>query len=276
MFKPALFTTLVASITSIVSMVNAADLSGSARITPQDYYGLPTSALANNPPACGMPYNQLNLARITAVANMNTGSTCNLCLKVVNSANPSKFIYVLAVDLGGSGLDLSIPSFEYLFGQRYDASPASWTTVASSYCEGIYTPGKVNTNQGISGGSSPATTTTKKTTTKATTKTTTKSISKPKTTKPKTTKSKTTKPKTTSTKKSKTTKTKKTHTTKAKKTHTTKAKKTHITKAKKTHTTKTKTYTKGPWWKATKKAHTKKTSTRLHRSHGDEKRRQRY
>lgn len=54
-----------------------------------------------------MPYNQLNLARITAVQNMNTGTTCNLCLKVVNSANPSKFIYVLAVDLGGNGLDVS-------------------------------------------------------------------------------------------------------------------------------------------------------------------------
>ncbi|KAL9549951.1 hypothetical protein MBANPS3_004966 [Mucor bainieri] len=256
MFKSALFTTLAASVTL---MVNGANLSGSASITPQDYYGLPSSALANNPPACGMPYNELNLARITAVAKMDTGSTCNLCLKVVNSANPSKFIYVLAVDLGGSGLDLSIPSFEYLFGQRYDASPASWTTVASSYCEGIYTPGKVNNNQGVSGGSSPATTTTKSKTTKP--KTTTKSkTTKSKTTKPKTTtKSKTTKSKTT---KSKTTKSK---TTKSK---TTKTKKTHSTKTKKTHT-------KGPWWKTTKKAHTKKTkNTKSHRSHGDEKRRQ--
>ncbi|GAN11351.1 hypothetical protein MAM1_0557c10910 [Mucor ambiguus] len=266
MLKSSLFATLVASIASIV---NAADLSGSARITPQDYYGLPASALANNPPACGMPYNQLNLARITAVAKMNTGSTCNLCLKVVNSDNPSKFIYVLAVDLGGSGLDLSIPSFEYLFGQRYDASPASWTTVASSYCEGIYTPGKVNTNQGISGGSSPATTTTKKTTTttKSATKTTKSKTTKSKTTKSKTTKSKTTKSKTT---KSKTTKTTKPKTTKSKTTKTTKTKKTHTTKTKKTHT-------KGSWWKTTKNSRTKKTkNTRSHRSHGDEKKRQRY
>lgn len=72
------------------------------------FFDSAANALANNPPACGMPYNQLNLARITAVAKMNTGSTCNLCLKVVNSANPSKFIYVLAVDLGGSGLDVSL------------------------------------------------------------------------------------------------------------------------------------------------------------------------
>jgi len=37
MFKSALFTTLIAS---IASMANAATLSGSASITPQDYYGL--------------------------------------------------------------------------------------------------------------------------------------------------------------------------------------------------------------------------------------------
>ncbi|KAI8969105.1 hypothetical protein BDF20DRAFT_145052 [Mycotypha africana] len=130
-------------------VVNAGSLSGSAVITPQDYYGLPAKALANNPPACGMPYNQLNLALITAVEKMDTSSTCNQCLKVVNTRKPSVFIYVLAVDLGGSGLDLSIPAFNYLFNQSYDASPASWSTVDSSYCEGIYTPGKVNTRQGI-------------------------------------------------------------------------------------------------------------------------------
>ncbi|CAO3610356.1 unnamed protein product [Mucor fragilis] len=269
MFKSALVTTLVAS---IASMVNAADLSGSARITPQDYYGLPANALANNPPACGMPYNQLNLARITAVAKMDTGSTCNLCLKVVNSENPSKFIYVLAVDLGGSGLDLSIPSFEYLFGQRYDASPASWTTVASSYCEGIYTPGKINNNQGISGGSSPATTTTKKTTTKSATKTATKTTTKKttKTSTKSTTKTKTTKAKTTKTKTTKTKTKTKTKTTKTKKSKTTKTKKSKTTKTKKTHT-------KSAWWKTTKRSHAKKTkNSRSHRSHGDEKKRQRY
>lgn len=38
---------------------------------------------------------------------MNTKSTCNLCLKIVNSANPAKLIYALAVDLGGNGLDVN-------------------------------------------------------------------------------------------------------------------------------------------------------------------------
>ncbi|KAI8145101.1 hypothetical protein BJV82DRAFT_577348 [Fennellomyces sp. T-0311] len=152
----------------------AASLSGRGSITPQDYYGLPVNALANNPPACGMPYAELNLALITAVEAMDTGSTCNLCLKVTNG-DKSRSIHVLAVDLGGSGLDLSIPAFEYLFDQRYDASPATWETVDSSYCNGIWTPGKTNPNQGINGGTTtPApTTTTATTTTKATTTTTT-------------------------------------------------------------------------------------------------------
>ncbi|KAI8391785.1 uncharacterized protein BYT42DRAFT_558071 [Radiomyces spectabilis] len=155
----------------------AATLEGSANITPQDYYGLPAAALANNPPACGMPYNQLNLARITAVQNMRTDSTCNLCLKV-SSSQTGKSIYVLAVDMGGSGLDLSIPAFEYLFNQRYDASPAKWETVDDSYCTGIYTPGKKNPNQGIDAGSggsqtSPATTKTPTTTKTHAPKTTT-------------------------------------------------------------------------------------------------------
>lgn len=53
-----------------------------------------------------MPYNELNLARITAVQNMDTSTTCNLCLKVVNAEDTSKYVYVLAVDMGGSGLDV--------------------------------------------------------------------------------------------------------------------------------------------------------------------------
>lgn len=106
-----------------IAAVTASTLQGSHIITPQDYYGLrklsllfekhlfilfiAATALSNSPPACGMPYNQLNLARITAVQNMNLGSTCNLCLKVMNYVNTTKYIYVLAVDLGGNGLDVS-------------------------------------------------------------------------------------------------------------------------------------------------------------------------
>ncbi|KAI7882124.1 uncharacterized protein EV154DRAFT_523148 [Mucor mucedo] len=147
----------------VIATVTTSSLQGSHIITPQDYYGLPAAALANSPPACGMPYNQLNLARITAVQNMNTGSTCNLCLKIVNSMETTKFIYVLAVDLGGNGLDLSVPAFEYLFDQGSDPSPASWSTVNYSFCIGVYTPGKVNPNQGVHAGSIKSIKTTKQT-----------------------------------------------------------------------------------------------------------------
>ncbi|KAI9476282.1 MAG: hypothetical protein EXX96DRAFT_651948 [Benjaminiella poitrasii] len=255
---PSLIVTSLLNTIVSIAAVSAATLQGSSSITPQDYYGLPAAALANNPPACGMPYNQLNLARITAVQNMNTGSTCNLCLKVVNTNNPSKFIYVLAVDLGGSGLDLSIPSFEYLFDQRYDASPASWTTVDYSYCNGIYTPGQVNTNQGIdSANNSPSTTTTKATTT---TKSTT--ITKSTTTKTTKTTSKSTK---TTSKSTKTTTTKSTKTTSSKR---------RTTRSKSSRTSR-------PWWipsrnaaRTTTKDVQRRSSTYSRRVRGDRKRRQ--
>ena len=53
-----------------------------------------------------MPYAELNLALITAVQDMDTSSTCNLCLNVTNG-DESRSIYALAVDLGGAGLDVN-------------------------------------------------------------------------------------------------------------------------------------------------------------------------
>ncbi|SAM08038.1 hypothetical protein [Absidia glauca] len=146
-------------LTSIILSPVSAILSGSARITPQDYIGLPPVALANNPPACGMPYATLDLSRITAVQGLNKATDCNKCIKVVNTQDPSKYVYVLAVDLGGSGLDLSIPSFKKLFGQQYDASPASWAEADASHCAGIYSGGSPATTKKPT---TPATTTTKK------------------------------------------------------------------------------------------------------------------
>lgn len=66
---------------------------------------LASYALQTNPPSCGMPYAELNLALITAVQKMDNSATCNLCLKVSNE-DKSKSLYVLAVDLGGQGLDV--------------------------------------------------------------------------------------------------------------------------------------------------------------------------
>ncbi|CAO3610767.1 unnamed protein product [Cunninghamella blakesleeana] len=116
----------------------SAKLSGSYSITPNDYIGLPPQGLLNNPPACEMPYATLDLGRIVAVQALDKSTDCNKCLKIVNEQGD--YVYALAVDLGGQGLDLSTPSFKALFGQQYDATPATWSETAYSNCKGIYDP----------------------------------------------------------------------------------------------------------------------------------------
>ncbi|KAI8053997.1 hypothetical protein BDF22DRAFT_742969 [Syncephalis plumigaleata] len=119
-----------------VSRVEAA-MVGSAKITPHDYIGL-GPALLTNPPSCGMPYATLDISRITAVQAMDKSFECGTCLKVYNTLETDRFIYVLAVDTGGQGLDISIPSFDKLFGQKTDPAPASWAPTDSSNCKDIY------------------------------------------------------------------------------------------------------------------------------------------
>ena len=60
-----------------------------------------------------------------AVEALDKSTDCMKCLKVT-ATNTGKSIYVLAVDTGGQGLDISSPAFLELFGQKTDASPASW------------------------------------------------------------------------------------------------------------------------------------------------------
>ncbi|ORZ03831.1 hypothetical protein BCR43DRAFT_536603 [Syncephalastrum racemosum] len=126
---------------SVTTVALAVTLEGSATITPQDYESL--IGAVDNPPACGQPYSSLDLTRITAVEKMDRTKTCNLCLKVTNAVDTSKSVYVLAVDLGGVGLD------------RYDPSPATWTTVDDSHCAGIYNNGTSPATSPASSGSSP-------------------------------------------------------------------------------------------------------------------------
>ncbi|KAI8337083.1 hypothetical protein BC941DRAFT_426668 [Chlamydoabsidia padenii] len=80
-----------------------ASLSGSNWITPQVYVGLDHLDGAGAP-ACGMSYASLDLSRITAVQDLDLSTDCTKCIKVVNTRKPSKYVYVLAVDLGGAGL----------------------------------------------------------------------------------------------------------------------------------------------------------------------------
>ncbi|KAJ2809426.1 hypothetical protein GGI24_007204, partial [Coemansia furcata] len=48
------------------------------------------------------------------------------------------FVYVLAVDTGGRGLDLSKPSFGQLFDIDDGVGPAQWAPVSNSNCVGIW------------------------------------------------------------------------------------------------------------------------------------------
>ncbi|KAJ1664125.1 hypothetical protein IW140_004339 [Coemansia sp. RSA 1813] len=116
-------------------------LTGSGDVTYNDYEAISEADRATNPPSCGMPYAQLDLSRITAVEAMDTATDCGTCLKVTNTGDTSKTIYVLAVDTGGQGLDLSEPAFSQLFPLTDGMGSAEWSPVDSSYCAGIWNTG---------------------------------------------------------------------------------------------------------------------------------------
>ncbi|KAJ2686752.1 hypothetical protein H4R19_006686, partial [Coemansia spiralis] len=126
----------------VLAQLGACALSGSGIITYHDYQSLPLSAMMNNPPACGMSYAQLDMTRITAVQALDKSSDCGRCMKVGNAHDDTKFVYVLAVDLGGRGLDLSKPSFGKLFPLDDGVGPATWTPVDASLCHGIWSNGE--------------------------------------------------------------------------------------------------------------------------------------
>jgi len=107
---------------------------GSGVITPHDYPGMGHQALATNPPSCGTPYALLDIDRITAIQLMDKPVDCGTCLKVTSGLDEKRFVYVLGVDTGGRGLDLSSASFEILFRQRTDPSPANWAPTDPINC----------------------------------------------------------------------------------------------------------------------------------------------
>ncbi|KAJ1980116.1 hypothetical protein H4R34_002574 [Dimargaris verticillata] len=113
-------------------------MSGSQVITPHNYVILGADALVNNPPSCGYPYASMDITRITAVQAMDKSSGCGKCLKVVNGEDDSKWAYVLAVDTGGKGLDVSTVIYKEIFGQDTDPAPASWSAVDDKHCADIW------------------------------------------------------------------------------------------------------------------------------------------
>ncbi|KAJ1977979.1 hypothetical protein H4R33_006093 [Dimargaris cristalligena] len=112
-------------------------LSGSQKITPHNYVDM-GPALDTNPPSCGMAYATLDIARITAVQAMNKATDCGKCLKVVNGADSTRYAYVLAVDTGGRGLDVSTVIYKEIFGQDTDPVEASWSQVDDELCMDIW------------------------------------------------------------------------------------------------------------------------------------------
>ncbi|KAJ2761191.1 hypothetical protein H4S06_001336 [Coemansia sp. BCRC 34490] len=54
------------------------------------------------------------------------------------SASEVRYIYVLAVDTGGRGLDMAQVSFTALFGQSLSPMEAAWFPVDGKYCEDIW------------------------------------------------------------------------------------------------------------------------------------------
>ncbi|KAJ1675445.1 hypothetical protein EV182_001251, partial [Spiromyces aspiralis] len=199
-------TRVVTSIALILSgfLPAEAAMTGSNAITPHNYVDMGASALANNPPSCGMPYATLDIGRITAVQAMNAPVECGTCLRVITNADDcgatppipytdesgtidtdkflqdqanyqsnqlaalgkkrrgldnlrfeqrradveninkkrsggsKRWVYVLAVDTGGQGLDMSQVSFSALFQQPSNPTAAEWHPVDSSFCSGIY------------------------------------------------------------------------------------------------------------------------------------------
>jgi hypothetical protein len=88
-----------------------------------------------SPPSCGYDYNKLDLTRVTAVEGLDK-SQCGACLKVANPTLNNE-VYVLVIDMGGNGLDLSESSYIELFNTTDHPLRAKWEPVDNSFCSGI-------------------------------------------------------------------------------------------------------------------------------------------
>ncbi|KAJ2614236.1 hypothetical protein H4S08_001805 [Coemansia sp. RSA 1365] len=124
----------------LVQQVTGA-LKGSAIISYHDYFQFSLKELEFSPPSCGIPFAELDRTRITAVSALDKAVDCGKCIKVTNTDDKSKFTYVLAVDTGGVGLDLSKQAFGKLFDVSLGRASAQWEPADSSHCNGIWKPG---------------------------------------------------------------------------------------------------------------------------------------
>jgi hypothetical protein len=130
--KLAIVTLSVATI-ALYLRPAAASTSGSGLITVEDYPVFGPNA-PHNPPFCGMPYDSLDLNRITAVQDLSQHE-CGTCIHVCGAAGCAN---VLAVDRGGIGLDLSTGISVSVIGNKDGRGHATWKKVDKAACHGIW------------------------------------------------------------------------------------------------------------------------------------------
>ncbi|KAI9504920.1 hypothetical protein GGI25_001719 [Coemansia spiralis] len=98
--------------------------------------GLPGVAMATHFEATTTAFPQLPT---TSVAQYSAASVNRRALaRRSDSGDEVRYIYVLAVDTGGRGLDMAQVSFTALFGQSLSPMPAVWFPVDSKYCSDIW------------------------------------------------------------------------------------------------------------------------------------------
>ncbi|KAJ2002556.1 hypothetical protein H4R26_003547 [Coemansia thaxteri] len=83
--------------------------------------GLPGIAMATHFEATAATFEQLPLVSVSK-----------------RDTDEVRYIYVLAVDTGGRGLDMAQVSFTALFGQSLSPMPASWFPVDPKYCQDMW------------------------------------------------------------------------------------------------------------------------------------------
>ncbi|KAI9291439.1 hypothetical protein K502DRAFT_272853, partial [Neoconidiobolus thromboides FSU 785] len=110
-------------------------LSGSGPISTHPYQEQ-RSILETSQVACGIPASQMNLDRVTAVQGLDK-SQCGTCLKVTSKQN-GLVLYIVAVDIGGQGLDMNTVAFSQLSdGETTGHVDVTWESTDAGKCAGV-------------------------------------------------------------------------------------------------------------------------------------------
>ncbi|PIA14337.1 hypothetical protein COEREDRAFT_10534 [Coemansia reversa NRRL 1564] len=130
----------ISRITAVQLMAVGSECGTCLRIeaSPADYIedgasvGLPAVAMASNFAATTTSFAQLPTTTVIEQRSLPTHSS------IRRRSEDIRYVYVLAVDTGGRGLDLAQVSFTALFGQSMSPMEATWFPVDDKYCEDIW------------------------------------------------------------------------------------------------------------------------------------------